>query len=403
MTGDAPGTFALARDWLERRGREELFFLFFHTYEVHEPYRPRDEAGLAIANALTPDDTRVWSDRKQYELMRGNRPGAYLPGRDVRRLEALHRGEVDYADRALGSFLESIDQLGLARDTIVVVTSDHGDEFRENGPVGHGFALRNRVLHVPLYFRWPGRIRPEASHSPVGLTDVMPTLLDLVGLSPDHDLDGRSLAPLLLRTQEAFPEQPAFSEARADSKSCNILGTVVRPCLIESRVLQSDRWKLEASQINRGKPSYKLFSSPATRARRMTSPLRTQPWSSGSLRSSRPSLSPRTSPSPPCKSGLWTRRHASASKRSDTSSEACDSSPGPDLTTGTPRRSQRVLPALLHVAELAKPVFVTRRESSGLDVRRGELCLELVDALLVLGDDRRVRRRNVVRLSRIGR
>jgi arylsulfatase A-like enzyme len=97
----------------------------------------------------------------------------------------------------VGALLARLDELGLARDTLVVFTSDHGEAFGEHGRFQHGDLYRE-TLHVPLVLRLPGRLpagRRVASR--VRLLDVMPTILALLGVPAPPALQGQSLVPLL--------------------------------------------------------------------------------------------------------------------------------------------------------------------------------------------------------------
>jgi len=178
IPGNAPATFGQARDWLERFGRDTRFFLFVHTYEVHSPYVPRQRADRAVANRLTPGDERFFDPTSFSPMMSRHSSGERLmPRRDIDRLAALYSGEIHALDREVRALLDSIDELGLTRRTLIVLTSDHGEQFGERGRLGHGSTLDNRVLHVPLGFHWPDGIVPGSSDSPVELVDVMPTIL----------------------------------------------------------------------------------------------------------------------------------------------------------------------------------------------------------------------------------
>lgn len=257
--GDAPRTFRRAQDWLEQRGVNERFFLFVHTYEVHEPYRPRDQQSRAMADSLSPGDTRLWDDGEQYRMMRKHPNRERLPRKDVERLEALHKGEIEYLDRALADFLRTLDRLGLAENTIVVLFSDHGEEFLMDGPLGHGVTLRNKVLRVPLYFRWPARLAAGASSNPVEVADILPTLLDLAGLPIPAPLDGSSLLPQMAPGVANDPSDHAWAELVLDAGECTVEGRVLSPCTFRGETLIGSRWKLFRSGKKESTRIIKLF------------------------------------------------------------------------------------------------------------------------------------------------
>jgi arylsulfatase A-like enzyme len=141
----------------------------------------------------------------------------------------------------------------------VVLTSDHGELFGEGGRLGHGVSLHNKVLHVPLAFRWPGVVVRGGISQKVGLVDVMPTLLEMVGESVPRGLDGRSLEPLLLG-KGPIPERPAFSELIFDPAACP---GKRRECRVDRFSVQTERFKLVTSQRPEYERLYDLKADPA--------------------------------------------------------------------------------------------------------------------------------------------
>lgn len=253
--GDAPNTFARARKWLAQRGRDQRFSLFLHTYEVHAPYLPRDARALATANALTPSDSREWDADRQWAMMHGHSTGTPLPVDEVPRLEALYRGEIEYIDRAFGELLAYNDDEKIAENTILVVFSDHGDEFSQQGQIGHGFSLGNEVLHVPLFFRWPGHIAAGADAAPAEVLDILPTLLELSGIESPPALGSASLRarmqdiPAAAAVDFAFSENVLADPSQYDSRSC----------ALEAQTIQDGRWKLQRGRRAGRAWSHQLF------------------------------------------------------------------------------------------------------------------------------------------------
>ena len=180
--GAAPATFAAAMDWLTAN-RDKRFFLFVHTYEVHGPRRPAGEYARLFGG---PDDTRVWPA--------GFDPAFY----DLARYDRLVREADDWT----GRLLDLVERLGLSSDTLVVVTSDHGEEFFEHGDAGHGFTAYDELARVPLIVSAPGLAAPGMVRRPVGLVDLVPSLLELLGLPAAAGLDGASFAGLVRSTAE---------------------------------------------------------------------------------------------------------------------------------------------------------------------------------------------------------
>jgi arylsulfatase A-like enzyme len=244
-SSDVDETLRRARAWLRGAGTRSRFFLFLHTYEVHVPYLPRDAPAQELARRLGAGDAAGLGPQRQPRLIIGHNDGSLTLEPQTREvLRALHLGEIQYLDRAIGRFLAELERMGLADDTLVVLTADHGEQFGEHGKMGHGESLHNRVLHVPLALRWPGHIRPGASDTVVQLVDVMPTILDLAGSEIPPGLDGRSLLPALEgRTLEP---RPAFAELREARGECRRLGRPDR-CRLERYAVQTGRFKLVRS------------------------------------------------------------------------------------------------------------------------------------------------------------
>lgn len=139
--------------------------------------------------------------------------GAYIPHERFYfggSSEDAYDSEVAYTDHFLGKLLALLEENGFLDDTIVVIHADHGDSFGEHGNVAHGGSLFDEVVHVPLLLYVPG-MPPRRVDDPVGLVDVMPTLLDVMGLPDPGRLQGRSLRALL--EGGALPRRPVFFES----------------------------------------------------------------------------------------------------------------------------------------------------------------------------------------------
>ncbi len=168
---DRPGsaTFARLLPWLEE-WRERRFFLFYHLYEPHAPYRPPADLAAKFAD---PYD-----------------------------------GEVAAADRAVGELLAALDRLGLYDRSLIVLLSDHGEGLGDHGDQEHGFLLYREAIQVPLIVKLPKSARAgERDRRTAGLIDVLPTLAAAAGLPAPVELGGHDLlgpAP--------EPSRPVYSE-----------------------------------------------------------------------------------------------------------------------------------------------------------------------------------------------
>ncbi len=180
--------------WLDDRPTEKPFFLYVHTIDPHVPYRPPAEHLALYGDPSYRGRVDFSRDATLLENVKLGR--LRLDERDKAHLQALYDGEITYTDVHFSAILDGLDRRGLSDDTMVVLTSDHGEEFWDHGSVGHGHSVYEELLHVPLFVRLPGQPARRLRDA-VGLVDVMPTILDALGQPiPDH-LSGRSFLPSL--------------------------------------------------------------------------------------------------------------------------------------------------------------------------------------------------------------
>lgn len=181
--GEVDAVFADATRWVDAH-RDRTFFLFLHTYQVHSPYSP-PESHRGLFKDVPPREP---------------------PG--LQEFALQYDQEARYADDHIGPFLTHLAQLGVSEHSIVVVTSDHGEEFGEHGGLGHGRTLYQEVLRVPLVIAAPGLLAPAEVKAPVSLLDLAPTLLDLLGLAPLPGQHGTSLVGRARAAANGGPADP---------------------------------------------------------------------------------------------------------------------------------------------------------------------------------------------------
>lgn len=189
------------------RNRGRRHFVFLHTYRIHDPYE-----GQAFAAGLPRG--RIGDTFGEHDW---RRLGSRLTAAEQAYVEALYDGGILEADRALGRVLDALEERGFLERTIVVVTSDHGEQFWEHGSWRHGQNLFDEQILVPLLLHLPPRLARELGVAPgtvvreqVELVDLYPTLLDLAAVPRDHPVQGRSLVPLLSGGE--FMPRDAFAE-----------------------------------------------------------------------------------------------------------------------------------------------------------------------------------------------
>ncbi len=229
--GELEAHVGAAIDWL-RRSAAEPFFLFFHTFETHAPYLAREpfysrwagDAGLSGApiriydRLLPPLAEEGFALRKQLVVERDGEAGFGVSPEQQIQVGVTYDSGIAYADRHLGRLLDTLTERDLARRTLVVLTSDHGESLGEDGLLSHGH-LHDSNLRVPFILALPdGRAKGERIPTQISLVDVVPTVLDLLGVPVPGGLDGRSLTPLL----SGAPPAPRLAAAYAGSSNLGL-------------------------------------------------------------------------------------------------------------------------------------------------------------------------------------
>lgn len=192
-----------AVEWL-REHRDERFFLVLHGYDSHGQYPLATSAIESIPYEGSLDGSIEENARiREGGLAAIEDPGdasdmtAQIGLEDAAFLESIYDEKVKDADERLGSFLSQVRTMGLMDDTVILVMSDHGDEFMEHGAFDHGHTLYEEQTHVVMMMRLPGYAREHRVEPVVRTIDLFPTLFDLLGLEGPVGVNGESLVPLL--------------------------------------------------------------------------------------------------------------------------------------------------------------------------------------------------------------
>lgn len=173
------------------------WFVFAHFFDAHCDYVPPPPYATRFDPAYTGTFTgKDCMGGPEVGTPHPDRPGALvrtLSGRDLDHVYALYEGEVAWVDEHLGKILDALDRTGMAKQTLVVVMSDHGEEFFEHDGLGHRRTLYEEVVRIPLVLRLPD-VLPKNAVVPgaVSLPDVLPTVLDALGLPAAATPGGRS-------------------------------------------------------------------------------------------------------------------------------------------------------------------------------------------------------------------
>lgn len=183
-----------ALSWIDA-APEKPFFLLVHYFDPHAEYDPPPAWRARFAAEPDRESTAFRFGAREHVVnhRNGRMP---LDASTLARARALYDGEVAYTDDEVGRLLDGLTARGLDAQTIVVITSDHGEEFGDHGSWEHGHTHFDELLHVPLAIRAPG-CAPRTVSEPVGLMDVAPTVCALAGLAPPAAFRGRDLSSTL--------------------------------------------------------------------------------------------------------------------------------------------------------------------------------------------------------------
>lgn len=192
-----------AIDWI-RTHRDKPFFLFLHGYDSHGQYPlPESEIGQIPYEGTLKGDIEEQARLREQGLAAIRSPGDdasltdALGPADGAFLKAIYDRKVRDADQRVGAFVAELRAMGILEDTLLVVVSDHGDEFMEHGSLDHGHTLYEEQLHTVFLLRIPGFTRRQDVRELARTVDLFPTVFDLLGLPVPTGVDGRSLLPML--------------------------------------------------------------------------------------------------------------------------------------------------------------------------------------------------------------
>lgn len=206
---DVERTFGRGAAFLKSVRPGERFFLFLHTYTVHDPYWPPERYRRMFWPGPPPPGA---GEPTGPHFAAVNNGLAEVSPQAVEYYQALYDASIRYLDDRLRQLFADLEASGLAADTTVLLTSDHGEEFLEHGKLVHT-QIYPECLRIPLIVVHPAQREGLRIGRIAQTIDFAPTLYDLAGVAPPQGLSGKSLAPLL-----RSPERALSGEAYAEVK-----------------------------------------------------------------------------------------------------------------------------------------------------------------------------------------
>jgi arylsulfatase A-like enzyme len=276
-----PGSSKTAREfvdrlqsWLERH-KDGPFFAFLHVFDPHDPYEPyRPYDSLWADPSRKEEHDRQSKDVRKF-IQEPLRQLFGMPSRDeliaakfdpetyVAHDRDWYDGSIRAMDVEIARLVQTLRRLGLDENTLIVFLSDHGEEFHEHGRMFHGQSVYGELSRVPLLMRWPaGLPKGKVVDEVVQSLDVMPTLLEMSGVSAPDGIQGQSLTPLLVHTGNGsdpveWRPRPAITE-KAVTSSARV--GAPPPNDTESYSITDGQWKLIHNTARpRGGPEFELY------------------------------------------------------------------------------------------------------------------------------------------------
>lgn len=210
-----------AIDLIKKVSDKKSFFMFIHYWDVHIPYNcPKDLYGKFYEE--NPNSKKIEEILKKIKNKKWrNYLKEHLKGaKTTDDVIAWYDGAVAHVDRNIGRLIEFLERRGILDNTLLIITSDHGESLTEHEIYFEHHGLYDVSIHVPLIFRYPSKL-PEGKkiNSLVQHIDIVPTILDIIGINNKNiDFDGKSLLPLIKGKVKAHRTFVFIEESSAQRK-----------------------------------------------------------------------------------------------------------------------------------------------------------------------------------------
>ena len=188
---------SVASEWLQNYGGDSPFFMFIHTFAVHAPYIPPPKYD-GLFDTIPGADKSASINHYYDVFIDGALRKRKLSDKEIDVLNLLYDRQIRWADDLIAGLFESLENAGILEETLVIITSDHGEEFMEHGSLEHAKTVYNELIHVPLIIRFPEKKwSSRAIEGEVAVMDIVPTILDYLNIGMQSDIQGKSLLPLI--------------------------------------------------------------------------------------------------------------------------------------------------------------------------------------------------------------
>lgn len=186
------------------------FYLYLGTSDPHVTYRAHKEfiGQYDTGGAYTGRYVKSLSGDELGKIKTQKKPPS---DRDQKRIEALYENEIAFNDKHFGDLIAHLKAAGIYDETLIIVSSDHGDEFWEHGSAGHGHSLHQELINVPLMIRFPGALAGKRAEFGVDGVDLLPMVMSMLGQARPSDVQGLDVLPLVAAEGAVYPRATVAS------------------------------------------------------------------------------------------------------------------------------------------------------------------------------------------------
>lgn len=203
----------LSFNWITTLDDDQPYFLWNHYMDVHGPYEPPEQY-----QQLFRDDPVRQNTAQQLYKRALNKPES-VSTKEHQLLIDLYDAEIRYLDKSIGEFIEKVRSLPSGKETLIIITSDHGDAFREHGYYEHPRYLHNELLHVPLIIDHPG-FDQTTINVPTSTLDIAPTVYDVINLN-HKEFPGESLFDIVTSPEE-YSDRIVFASVTGEKSESHL-------------------------------------------------------------------------------------------------------------------------------------------------------------------------------------
>lgn len=240
----AKRTNSIIRKWIEKRTKENPFFLFVNYLEPHLDYHPPKELAEQFLPASASYENAIDIPQKPWEYIAGN---LEMSDYDFKLLHALYRAEIAYLDKKIGELRGILEENGEWEDTVFIVVGDHGENIGDHGLMDHQYSLNESLLHVPLLINGGSFNKVDETTRLIQTLDLFPTILDIADVSIPSQSQGISFYP----GSATSPRDKIFAEYLSPqptidrlSKQTNTQREKLEKYNKQLRAIQTKRYKL---------------------------------------------------------------------------------------------------------------------------------------------------------------